>query len=184
MLKVLEETWKDIVGYENKYQVSNLGRIKTIPHYVSNHTGQILLKEHISKGYKTKKGYLCIELKGKSLRVHRLVATAFLPKVKGKNQVNHIDGNKQNNRIDNLEWCDNRENQKHAYKIGLQHRRENAGRKKKKVGKYNLKNELIQTYESISQATKENKIKGNSSVRNAILRNTKLYNYYWRFIND
>lgn len=136
------------------------------------------------EGYKTKKGYLRVELEGKGFCVHRLVALAFLPQIKGKTQVNHIDGRKDNNKVDNLEWCNNSENQKHAYKIGLHRISPNAGRKKKKVGKYTLDNKLIAIYNSLSEATKKNFVIGKSSIRCAIIKKTKLYNFRWRFIND
>lgn len=103
-----EEIWKDIPGYENRYQVSNLGRIKACWSRAA-----IIRKQSIVKGYK------CVILftagRAKNLRVHRLVAQAFIPNPDNKPEVNHIDGDKLNNLASNLEWSTRSENMKHAY---------------------------------------------------------------------
>ena len=80
-------------------------------------TPQTILKQQVSKGTR---GYCQVDLGKKTVKVHRLVALAFIPTIEGKTQVNHIDGNKQNNHVSNLEWCDNAENQTHAYVTGLE----------------------------------------------------------------
>jgi len=110
------EIWKDIVGYEGMYQVSNLGRVKSLNY---NRTG----KENILSTSKNK-GYFNVVLSKKgfkpfTVRTHRLVAEAFIPNPQNKPQVNHIDGNKLNNNIENLEWNTASENQQHAYDTGL-----------------------------------------------------------------
>ena len=113
----LEEIWKDIKGYEGLYQVSNLGRVKSLKY----HRGS---REQILKPKITKDGYyetaLCHNKKYKYIRTHRLVAMAFCKNPYNKLEVNHKDGNKLNNYADNLEWVTSSENHKHAYKIGLQ----------------------------------------------------------------
>lgn len=98
---MLFEIWKDIQGFENLYQVSNLGRVKSLNY---KHTG----KEKILKLTKSN-GYLDVILYNageyKHCLVHRLVAQAFIPNINSSLQVNHKDENKLNNRVDNLEWC-------------------------------------------------------------------------------
>lgn len=113
----MQEVWKPIPNYEGLYEVSNWGNVRRIPSYHCR--GYKTLKPR-----KTRDGYyetsLSKEHKPKFIRTHRLVAMVFCEKPEGKTEVNHIDGNKLNNRADNLEWVTPSENQKHAYRIGLQ----------------------------------------------------------------
>lgn len=119
------EIWKDIQGYEGLYQVSNLGRIKSIPHLIkANKDGGKRITE--GKILSQNKGWhnymwvaLCKEGKTKTFSVHRLVAIAFIKNLNNYPAVNHKDGNKSNNNESNLEWVSNSENQLHASKNGL-----------------------------------------------------------------
>jgi len=119
------EIWKDILGFEGLYQVSNFGNVKSLEktYYAGNYKSKRLQKEIILKPYSTGR-YLCVNLTkngiGKNYKVHRLVALHFLPIIENKNEVNHIDGDAFNNHLDNLEWSNRSENQQHAYDIGLQ----------------------------------------------------------------
>ena len=120
----LIEEWRDIEGYEGYYQISNKGRVKSLPRKRMNGKGSYYMtKTRILKHSMTTTGYKKVELtkngKRKSKRIHRLIAKAFIPKVEGKPDINHIDGNPLNNEIQNLEWCTQRENVLHALEIGL-----------------------------------------------------------------
>jgi hypothetical protein len=115
------EIWRSIDNYEG-YEISNLGNIKSLSKKIKCKNGFRITKEKILKLKKTKGGYLSLQLKnkGKHFLVHRLVALAFIHNPDNKPQINHINGIKNDNRVDNLEWCNQSENQIHAYKNRLQ----------------------------------------------------------------
>ncbi|WP_295677299.1 NUMOD4 domain-containing protein [uncultured Empedobacter sp.] len=117
------ETWKDIKGYEGLYQVSDSGNVRSLDRRYSNgkgecfRKGKVLQKMHVSSGYHAVGLYL-----NKVLRqhlVHRLVSVAFIKNTNNNACVNHIDGIKTNNTVENLEWCSHSENTIHAFKIKL-----------------------------------------------------------------
>ena len=116
---MINEIWKDIPGYEGLYQVSNSGKVKSISHQAKNNSngGVRMTVGCILSLYKMPNGYLQVHLskneKRKKLYVHRLVATVFLHNESNFSDVNHIDGDKNNNSVENLEWCSHRSNQIH-----------------------------------------------------------------------
>lgn len=128
--------FKEIVGFEGKYAVSTNGDILSIPRVISNGKGEKKTKAILLKPNQITNGYLQVKLCDKQNTtcklVHRLVAETYLPNIFGMPQINHKDGNKTNNNIDNLEWCDNSQNQIHAYKMGLQ-KKHNGGKAKKAI---------------------------------------------------
>jgi hypothetical protein len=114
------EIWKDVVGYEGIYEVSNYGKVKRLETLVKNKNGYRLVKEKILKI--PSHIYQSVFLSNGKIKqhyVHRLVATAFIPNPLNKEQVNHKDGNKLNNNLSNLEWVTKAENQLHAIENGL-----------------------------------------------------------------
>ena len=122
MIKI--EVWRDIENYESLYQVSNLGNIRSKDRVVKcwyNNTKTMSGK--IIKPILLRDGYLYVHLykntKRKDYAIHRIVANAFIENPKHKEEVNHKDGNKQNNSVDNLEWVTPKENMQHAHKTGL-----------------------------------------------------------------
>lgn len=169
----MEEIWKDIVGHENKYQVSNLGRVKSLARQTPFKNGKFtrFTKERILKPCLGKRGYYTVGF-GKdypSITIHRIVAFAFLVNSENKICVNHIDGNKLNNNVDNLEWCTYSENNIHGLRTGLitppwkdkfgkDHHRSRA------VNQYSTSGEYMKTFDSVGEATISMGLKSKSLI--------------------
>ena len=143
------EEFRDIKGYEGLYQVSNYGRVKTIK---IRNSVNVHNKTKILKQCESKFGYYIVNLSNKSQRVHRLVALTFIPNLKNYYCVNHIDGNKHNNKIDNLEWCTSSYNNYEAYRLGLK-----QGSLKNKYGKNNPNSKKIIRYDLYKNKIDERK---------------------------
>lgn len=127
------ETWKQVKGYEGLYEVSDMGRVKSMARSFTGKDGvtkpvheRILtpLQNKVTERHPMKRHFVELwkENKRKRASVHRIVAEAFVPNPQGKPQVNHIDGDPLNNRPGNMEWCNNSENVKHAYEHNLRSR--------------------------------------------------------------
>lgn len=152
------EEWRDVAGYEGLYQVSNLGKIKMI----KRGRNKILI------GRKRGKGYISVTLtkKGcpnKDYYVHRLVAAAFIPNPLNLPQINHINFNKADNSVSNLEWCDNKYNAEHRATKGFSipkkqkryQKRLRTTRQLKPIFQYSLDGQFIKKWSSLSQIQKE-----------------------------
>lgn len=179
------EIWEDIDNYIKLYQVSNMGRIRSLDHTRKAGTGSYVQKGQIIKPYITR-GYFHVKLtkegKVRDFQVHRLVAQTFICNQQNKPQVNHIDGNKLNNCVNNLEWCTQSENMVHAYKIGLEkpiYGRENP--RAKRVIQYNLQGGFISEYMSTMEAERKTKIKHANISRCCKGRYKTAGGYKWEY---
>jgi hypothetical protein len=153
------EIWKQVVlenvdTTDKRYYVSNLGRFK-------NSSGTIMDNYKINEN-----GYLRVYIYNKTYALHRLIALAFIENIENKEQVNHIDGNKLNNSVENLEWVTNRENQIHKFKIGL------GNNYTRKIVQYDLEMNKIKEFNSIIAAAKALDI-GNTNIRGVLVNNRK-----------
>jgi hypothetical protein len=120
----MQEIWKDIKGYEGCYQVSNYGRVKSLPRKINARWGEgHNIKGRIMSQRLTHNGYLVCSLRNgniqKTYKVHRLVGEVFVENGKNYPQINHKDGNKLNNKPTNLEWVTPKQNTKHAFDTNL-----------------------------------------------------------------
>lgn len=172
----MEEIWKDVVGYENLYQVSNLGNVKSL-------CGKT---PHLMKPQQNQYGYLHIGLricnKHKNFDVHRLVAQAFIPNPNNLPCINHIDENKSNNNVENLEWCT------YYYNNHYVTARERQGNKlinrkdeSKPVLQFDKNGNFINEYPSIMDAERKTGIK-NSSIGSMLkCRYKTAGGYIWKY---
>lgn len=163
----MDEVWKDIPSYEGYYQVSNLGRIKRLPRHKP--TDKRKTHNNIRKPRLAENGYFRINLsKDNSVKwfgIHRLVALAFIPNPDKLPVINHKDENKQNNRVDNLEWCTHQYNREYGTARERQQKTRAANPNDKTVRKlvgeknskailqYSLSGKMIARYNSLSEAS-------------------------------
>lgn len=151
----MEEIWKDMVGYESLYQISNLGNVKCLPKYIYSLGYPELRKEKPLKAHINRYGYLQVCLsknkKIKTIYVHRLVAQTFIPNPNNLPCVNHKDEDKTNNRVENLEWCTHKYNNNY----GTRKQRIQKNRPHRKAGKivlqYDLQGNFIKEWESVTE---------------------------------
>lgn len=184
----MEEKWKDIKNYEGLYQVSNLGRVRSLNHIRKNGKSEnnvYITKGRILKAAIQNVGYMFVVLskngKTKGYRVHRLVAEAFIPNPNNYKCVNHKDENKQNNCVNNLEWCTHEYNNNYGTKP-----MKIAKGNSKKVNQYDLDGNFIKQWESLMEAERYLKIKkshvGISACCKGKIKTS--YGYRWKYVRD
>lgn len=179
------EVWKDIAGYDGMYQVSNLGRVRSHGRYCQNRYNKVWRPGRILSASKGNKGYLtvvlCLNNTRRTVKVHRLVASAFIENTENKEQVNHINGNKQDNRVVNLEWCSQSENMTHAWETGLQGRTHKKNDLRSiRISQHSCDMVLINTFPSMMEAERQTGISGASISRSA-RKGGKAGGFYWKY---
>lgn len=151
----MEEIWKDIPGYEDWYQVSNLGNVRSVDRYVNSRWGKIYRKGRPLSPNKVDTGYmhimLCKNQTNKTFRLHRLVWESFNGKIPDGMQINHIDEDKTNNRLDNLNLMTPKENVNYGTCLERRSKTNTNGKKSKPVLQYTLDGELVAEYPSLME---------------------------------
>lgn len=173
----MEEIWKDVVGYEGRYKVSNTGKVRGLL------SGKIL-KPYNQRGYL----FVCLRVhqKGRNFSIHRLVASAFVERQDGKTDVNHTDGNKANNNADNLEWVTKSENIRHAIGMGLRPANPTTGRfgkdspKSRIILQYGLDGKFVHKWYGFNEI-KRNLNYGSNDIREACLKHRASHGFYWAY---
>ena len=166
-----EEKWKDVKDYEGHYQVSDKGRVKSLKQG----------KERILKPERNKFGYLDIGLRKngehKKFKVHRLVAIAFIPNPDNLPQINHKDENKENNKVENLEWCDVKYN--NIYGTRIQRINEKIS---KPVLQYTKSGEFVRKWKSTQDGQRNLGYAGSSISRCCRGKLKSAYGFVWKYI--
>lgn len=168
--------YKDVVGYEGKYMVSSIGEIISIVRQTeAKGKGKRILNKTVLKLRLNRCGYYYVNLyknhKRKTFTVHRLVATAFIANPENKSQINHIDGNKQNNCINNLEWCNQSENEQH---------KRNVLNKAVRAVKCLEENKI---FNSIANASREMKIPASNIIFACQGKYKQAGGYHWEYVS-
>ena len=178
-----EEIWKDIEGYEGLYEVSNMGRVKSLGRTVRCNRGYRIIPEKILKGYDNSHGYLQVKLYKDGNReqpfVHVLVATAFLDNPDNLPEVNHKDEDKTNNCVENLEWCSRLYNVN--YGTGIKRR---AEKRSKPVFSVNKETGLIMYWESTKEAERCTGIPHQNIIKCCKGKLNSAGNHIWFYADD
>lgn len=183
----MTEVWKDIEGYEGIYQVSNLGRVRSLDReFVTKAGFAQSTKGCFIKPFTTRNGYLSVRLRTlisrKTYFVHRLVAQTFIPNPDCLPIINHRDENKQNNRVDNLEWCTQEYNVNYGSslsKLSASHR--NHPCLSKEVRQLLLTGELLHVYPSAKEAARQAGLSDSNIVRCCNAPSKTAGGYRWEY---
>jgi len=179
------EEWREIKGYEGRYQVSNMGRVKSLERtFIDKRKHKQHIKERILKPQPCRGGYLLVDLcngrgKIKHTLVHRLVCAAFHENPENKPCVNHIDEDKTNNTASNLEWCTYKENSNHGTRNARM-----AKTKNKPVGQYTTNGKLIKIWQSLMEVQKQLEFSPSNISKVALGKNKTAYSYVWKYIEE
>ena len=154
----MSELWKTVYGYENLYEVSNQGRVRSLPRIVSGHR-TFMRNGRILRPQERRHGYLSVWLYGngskKQVSVHRLVAEAFCERRDGCDEVNHLNEDKQDNRAENLAWCTKKENCSYGSRPKRISQKNTNGKQSMAVIQYTMSGDFVAEYPSLNEARRQ-----------------------------
>lgn len=176
------EEWKDIEQFEGLYQISNEGRVRSLDRDIETSTGTRHYKSNILNKYEKENGYYTVNLYNKGVKenkfIHKLVAEAFIPNPDNKPCVDHINGNNQDNRVENLRWCTQQEN--NNFELYRQHQTNNP-LKSKIVYQYTLDGRLLAIFPSTMEVERKFGF-GNTNISKCCLGKTRTSKgYRWSY---
>ena len=187
----MEEIWKDIKGFEGRYQISNYGNVKSLRYCGRNEIRNLVPKVN-NKGYEWVE--LIVNGKKNYRQIHRLVAEAFIPNTNNDPIVNHKDENPRNNRVDNLEWCDYKYNSR--YYINLHRNDPNnksfigrasgtfgAYKHKRPIAQIDKDGNIVKVWDYVEQVARIGKMSSSSVIRCCNGQRKTAYGYTWHYVD-
>lgn len=189
------ETWKAVKGYEGLYEVSDEGRVRSLDHQTLIKRGKdtyyLPVKGRVMTPQERRHGYLAVCLYGRGgnksgfrqISVHRLVAEAFLENPNGYTEVNHKDENKQNNRLDNLEWCDRKYNINYGNAQNKRADKTRNNSRSRAIAQYDLNGNLLKIYPSLGEVFRQTGFSQSNiwNFASGKTNNRHQYGYVWKF---
>ena len=181
------ELWKPVYGYEDSYEVSSEGRVRSKTRLVRKNEDCTYLREgKILKPQLRKHGYLGVWLytgeSKKQVSVHRLVAEAFCERRDGQTEVNHLNENKQDNRAENLAWCTKSENCSYGSRPSAISAKNTNGKKSKAVRQFTLSGDFIAEYPSLHEVERQTGLSLKNIYHAVVGRTSTAYGYVWRYV--
>lgn len=174
-----QEIWKDIKGYKGLYQVSNYGNIRSLGKHVNGRNSKRFVKGKIIKLFDDKDGYKIVNLykksKMKQFRIHRLVAIAFIPNPNNYPIINHKNEIKNDNKVENLEWCSNKYNCNYGTR---------NDKIRKRINQYDLQGNYIKSWDSIIQVERELNIFHSRIIEVCKGKRKQIGGYIWKYANE
>lgn len=175
---MINEIWKNIEDNDN-YMISNLGRVKSMERTVSFGWSKRTIKSRILKPKDNGNGYKLVRIGNKYLYIHRLTATHFIPNPDNLQEIDHINGNKTDNRVENLRWVTHKDNMNNPI---TKHKMNSC--KKKPVLQYTINNELINKWDSISDVEKKLNIDNSTIIRCCKGKQKTAGGYKWQYAEN
>lgn len=190
----MKEIWRDIPNYENSYQVSNLGKVRSKTRKIKNngtYGGLCTYRSKMLKQHIDRSGYYFVSLRlngtEKPIRVHKIVASVFLENKNNYKEINHIDGNKLNNKVNNLEFCTHQHNMQEAWRLNLISKSRKFGKEhfaSKPILQYDLNGKFLKEWECIRQIERELKIWNQNISKCCKGKYKTCGGYIWRYKDE